>query len=149
MLLHGLVDELHAFIGEGAALVEFGCGASIKTRILLNRLREIALYVPVDICEESLAESTRSIRAEFPHLTVEPLAGDFLAPTLGEADRILDAIGVVGIPDSQDVPSVAEKSRSHILSEGDAGAALNSDVIVVVDPTEIVEIEVRRQRGRF
>jgi len=43
--------------------------------------------VPVDISEESLAESTRSIRQEFPKLVVRPIAGDFLK-TLSPPDEL-------------------------------------------------------------
>ena len=77
-LLKELVADLHAQIAPGTALVEFGCGASVKTRILLERLPEIALYVPVDICKESLKESSERIRRDFPKLLVRPIAGDFL-----------------------------------------------------------------------
>jgi dimethylhistidine N-methyltransferase len=62
------------------ALVEFGSGASVKTRILLERLSAISLYVPVDISDASLEQSAKSIRRDFPHVTVRPIAGDFLKP---------------------------------------------------------------------
>jgi dimethylhistidine N-methyltransferase len=77
-LLKNLAHDLRGHVAQGTALVEFGSGASVKTRILLDRHPGISLYVPVDISEESLAESTRSIRQEFPKLVVRPIAGDFL-----------------------------------------------------------------------
>ncbi|HEY2445670.1 MAG TPA: ergothioneine biosynthesis protein EgtB [Rhizomicrobium sp.] len=77
-LLKELSQDLRTYIAPGTALVEFGCGASVKTRILLEGHPEISLYVPVDICEESLRESSQRIQQEFPRLVVRPIAGDFL-----------------------------------------------------------------------
>jgi dimethylhistidine N-methyltransferase len=79
-LLPDITGELRALVAPGTALVEFGSGASVKTRILLERLPAIALYVPVDIAEESLAQSSGRIRRDFPNVTVRPIAGDFLKP---------------------------------------------------------------------
>jgi dimethylhistidine N-methyltransferase len=77
-LLKSLAHDLRGHIAQDTALVEFGSGASVKTRILLDRHPGISLYVPVDISEESLTESTRRIGQEFPKLVVRPIAGDFL-----------------------------------------------------------------------
>jgi dimethylhistidine N-methyltransferase len=77
-LLEQLMPDLKAEIAPGTALVEFGCGASVKTRIVLGQLPQIALYVPVDICKESLKESSERIRRDFPNVVVRPIAGDFL-----------------------------------------------------------------------
>jgi len=77
-LLRELAPELSPLVPARAALVDFGCGSSVKTRILLEQVRGISLYVPVDICEESLEETTQAIRQDFPRLVVRPIAGDFL-----------------------------------------------------------------------
>ncbi len=77
-LLRNMAPELQACVGGETALVEFGCGASLKTRILLDHLAAVRSYVPVDICEESLRESARQIACEYPNIDVRPLACDFL-----------------------------------------------------------------------
>ena len=41
---------------QGAALIEFGSGASIKTRIVLGAAKKLAAYVPVDISAEFLEQ---------------------------------------------------------------------------------------------
>ena len=46
------IDEMVELIGKQASLIEFGSGTSIKTRILLEHLSELAAYVPVDISED-------------------------------------------------------------------------------------------------
>ena len=69
----GLAEE----ISPGAALVEFGSGASVKTRLVLEAAPQIGVYVPVDISIERLEESARELRRDYPGLIVAPLAGDF------------------------------------------------------------------------
>ncbi|HLY07627.1 MAG TPA: ergothioneine biosynthesis protein EgtB, partial [Rhizomicrobium sp.] len=80
LLLPRMAEDLRAEIAPGTALVEFGSGASVKTRILLETLSGISLYVPVDISAESLEQSAKRIRREFPHVEVQAIAGDFLQP---------------------------------------------------------------------
>src|SRR5262245_2862993 len=55
---------------------------------------------------------------------------------------VLYEINVVGIADSQNIPTVAEESRSDVFGKSDARVPLDTDVIVVVDPAEIVQLQV-------
>ena len=71
------MDEIVALVGEHASLIEFGSGSSRKTRILLENLNQLAAYVPVDISEGHLLESSDKIRQEFPGLEVLPVVADF------------------------------------------------------------------------
>ena len=74
------IDEMAELIGPQASLIEFGAGSSMKTRMLLEHMRSPAVYVPVDISEEHLLESQRSIQEDFPGIEVLPVAADFLHP---------------------------------------------------------------------
>src|ERR1700741_3808337 len=76
-LLRGAAAEIAATIAPGTALVEFGSGASVKTRILLDAAPQLAAYVPVDISPDALDEAAQAIRRDYPGLTVAPLAEDF------------------------------------------------------------------------
>jgi dimethylhistidine N-methyltransferase len=76
-LLRQAASEIAALVPEGAALVEFGSGASLKTRILLDAAPQIAAYVPIDISRDALAEAARSLGRDYPDLQVAPLAEDF------------------------------------------------------------------------
>ncbi len=60
-------------------LIEYGSGASVKTRLLLRRLRP-SVYVPVDISGSALRAAARSLRREFPRLDILAVAGDFSRP---------------------------------------------------------------------
>lgn len=70
------------FIGTDATLVEYGAGASTKTRILLGALDRPRSYIPIDISEEFLKQTAGALAADFPGLTVRPVVGDFM----GEVD---------------------------------------------------------------
>lgn len=79
-LLAKIASELSAGIPDGAVLVEFGSGASAKTRILLDAAPQLSAYVPMDISVEALDAAARSINADYPALEVWPVAGDFTHP---------------------------------------------------------------------
>jgi dimethylhistidine N-methyltransferase len=68
--------EIAALIPQGAALVEFGAGATTKVRLLLKSCA-FAAYVPVDISGEFLAQQANGLRADFPKLAVHPVTADF------------------------------------------------------------------------
>lgn len=71
--------DLQAIIPKGAALVEFGAGATTKVRLLLDSC-EFGAYVPVDISGDFLNAQAAELRADFPALKVFPVTADFTAP---------------------------------------------------------------------
>ena len=62
-----------------------------------------------------------------------------------DVEGVLDALDVIGVADPQDVPAVRQKSRRHILGKGEARFTLDGDVVVVVDPAQVVETQVTGQ----
>lgn len=73
-------DAIAGAVGAHAVLVEYGAGAAVKTRILLDALREPAAYVALDISAEFLRESTAALEADYPALKVVTRIGDFTDP---------------------------------------------------------------------
>ena len=71
------IGEIVKLVGKQASLIEFGSGSSLKTRILLEHLDELAAYVPVDISAEHLLASAQQIGSEFPDTQVLPVVADF------------------------------------------------------------------------
>lgn len=64
-------------------LVELGAGSARKTRVLLDamtRRRRDVRYVPVDVSGEFLADTARTLRGEYPSLTVTPAVADMSRP---------------------------------------------------------------------
>jgi dimethylhistidine N-methyltransferase len=74
-------------LGPRALLVEYGAGASTKTRILLDALVDPAGYVPIDVSEDFLLQTAEALKAEYPDLAVHPIAADFMVE-LGLPDHI-------------------------------------------------------------
>jgi len=72
--------EMARIIGPQAALIEFGSGTSMKTRLLLNRLAAPAAYVPVDIAREHLIDAANTLSRDYPGLRVFPVCADFTQP---------------------------------------------------------------------
>ncbi len=79
-LLGSAAAQIASHISPNAALIEFGSGASLKTRLLLDAAPQIGAYVPVDISPEALAAAAEAIRDLYPAVEVEPLVGDFTQP---------------------------------------------------------------------
>jgi len=76
-IMRSNIPEMASLIGRQASLVEFGSGSSLKTRVLLEHLHELAAYVPVDISEDHLLLAAKRIRADFPAIEVLPVVADF------------------------------------------------------------------------
>jgi dimethylhistidine N-methyltransferase len=69
--------EMAQGVPEGAILVEFGSGSSLKTEILLRQLPQLGAYVCIDVSESALKAAAGRLGARFPGLDVRPIAGDF------------------------------------------------------------------------
>jgi dimethylhistidine N-methyltransferase len=71
--------DMARFAGKGCALLEYGSGESLKTRLLIRALRPGA-YIPVDISADALQAAVARLGREFPWLDVRPVTGDFSRP---------------------------------------------------------------------
>jgi dimethylhistidine N-methyltransferase len=69
--------EMAEMIGISCVLIELGSGSATKTPLLLRHLSDDAVYVPVDICEPHLQQSTQRVHAMFPALKMHPLCADY------------------------------------------------------------------------
>jgi dimethylhistidine N-methyltransferase len=92
-ILRDRAGEISAIIPGGAALVEFGAGATTKVRLLLNQCG-FGAYVPVDISGDFLNAQADALRKDFPGLDVYPVAADFTAPfALPDAVQAMPKVG--------------------------------------------------------
>jgi L-histidine Nalpha-methyltransferase len=76
-IMRANIQEIAMLIGQQASLIEFGSGSSLKTRILLEHLHDLAAYVPVEISQDHLLLAAQQIRADFPDIEVLPVVADF------------------------------------------------------------------------
>jgi L-histidine Nalpha-methyltransferase len=72
--------EMAQLIGPQAAMIEFGSGTSLKTRVLLDQLVAPAAYVPVDIAREHLLEAASTLARDYPAMPIVPVCADFTQP---------------------------------------------------------------------
>src|SRR5947199_5081252 len=79
--------EMAGLLGPRCLLVEYGSGSSLKTRRLLDRMRDPAGYVPIDVSGEHLRRSAQALGEEYPGLEVLPLCADFTRPLIPPACR--------------------------------------------------------------
>jgi dimethylhistidine N-methyltransferase len=65
---------------KGAAVAEFGSGASVKSEALIEALMP-SVYVPIDIAAGFMEEAAERLRDRFGDLKVQPVAADFTKAT--------------------------------------------------------------------
>ena len=78
-ILRERAEEIARRAGPGVVLVEYGSGSSVKTRLLIEALRDLAAYVPVDVSGEHLEASAARLRMDYPGLRVEPVCADYMS----------------------------------------------------------------------
>ena len=79
-ILKQRASEIGRRAGPGCALVEFGSGSSVKSRLLIEALPKLALYAPIDISRQHLDATAAGLRRDYPKLRVEPVCADFMGP---------------------------------------------------------------------
>jgi dimethylhistidine N-methyltransferase len=78
-LMRAHLRGIARFAGRVGAVIEYGSGESLKSRLLIEALRPAA-YVPVDISADALRRAAGALARRFPWLEVRPVHGDFSRP---------------------------------------------------------------------
>lgn len=79
-ILQGNRNQIAGLMGEGAELIEFGCGSLSKVRILLDAMAAPARFIPIDISREHLLSSAEDLAKDFPDLSIAPVCADYTEP---------------------------------------------------------------------
>src|SRR5262245_36716249 len=116
-MLRGCAPEIAALAGPGRLLVEFGSGSSVKTRLLLDALKDVSGYMPIDISGEHLEASCRRLRGDYPSLAILPVCADYM-----------DLAALPWLPGASAAPRLGFFPGSTIgnLEPGDARAFLRN-----------------------
>lgn len=133
------VDEMAALVEKTASLIEFGSGSSLKTRILLENLDDLAAYVPVDISESLLYASAQQIRTEFPDLDVLPVVADFTRSFALPTPKIMPVKNVVYFPGST-IGNFEHYTAMELLRVMYEEAGENGALLIGVDLQKDVDI---------
>ncbi len=89
------------------------------------------------------------VRRAVANVAVQNDEGGPACRLLEDAQCMLDSIGVVCVGDSEHIPAIREETGRDVLREGDARVPLDGDVVVVVNPAEIIQAKVGGERCRF
>ena len=108
---------------DARTLVELGSGSTGNTRIVLDALAEtLERFVPFDVSEEALRDGAAALAADYPRLSIEPLAGNF------EGD--LDALppGLIVFLGST-IGNLYPKARARFLAQIRSPLLLSLDLV--------------------
>jgi L-histidine Nalpha-methyltransferase len=112
-------------IPSGVALIEYGSGESLKSRLLLEALRPSA-YIPVDISPHALRAAAAALRRRFPWLPIHPVHGDFTRPLkipMGAGARSFSSRRVVYFPGSTIGNLTPQEAHAFLrMTRGQVGA---------------------------
>ncbi|MFG1462200.1 L-histidine N(alpha)-methyltransferase [Xanthobacter sp. DSM 24535] len=135
-ILEAHAHDIAALLPPGGVLVEFGSGASVKVRLLLDRIPHLAAYVPVDISAEFLERTASDLRRAYPGIEILPLAGDFTQrfalPELARGRPLLGFFPGSTIGNFE--PAEARDFLAHARETLGAGSRMIVGVDLVKDP---------------
>jgi len=139
-ILRQYADRLTQLIPQGGALVEFGSGASTKTRLLLDAGDHLGAYVPIDISADFLYETAQGLRQRYPHIQITPVVGDFTQDVaLPETANAMEKIAF--FPGST-IGNIPRDTAVALLSNARAWPQTNGFVLgldLVKDPFDLVK----------
>ena len=64
-------------------------------------------------------------------------------------DRLCEPLAVIGVADALHVPAIGKEARGHVVAEGEIRVTFDRDAVAVVNPAEVSEHQVTRERGGF
>ena len=70
-------NQIAAWVGRDARVVEYGSGSGEKTRLLLAQLHSPREYLPIDVSFTQLLRHAANLRNRFPGLRVSPVHADY------------------------------------------------------------------------
>ncbi|NGY06379.1 L-histidine N(alpha)-methyltransferase [Solimonas terrae] len=135
-ILREHADDMAAFCGADAAVLEYGAGAGIKTEILLDALQSPRVYVPIDIAGDFLEQTAARMRPRFPDIEMRPVVADFTADFdlprgIPRAHRLAFFPGsTIGNLDVGETSAFLGQIRRHVGAQGAAiiGVDLRKDL---------------------
>jgi L-histidine Nalpha-methyltransferase len=124
-IMQACADEMAEALGPELRLVEFGTGAGLKTRLLLESLHSPVAYLPVEISPSALASSVARLAEAFPRIDMQPVCADFTAPLVLPPPRRTPRRTAVYFPgstlgnfDGEEARALLRSMRALIGSDG-------------------------------
>ncbi len=127
-ILREKAGEIAALFPERTALVEFGSGACIKVRILLDAAPAISHFVPVDISGKFLERQAAELARACPGVSMHPLAADFTMPF--RLPRAVERLPKAGFFPGSTIGNFEPHEATAFLRH--AGSVLGRDALLIV-----------------
>lgn len=132
VIMRDNIDDIVNAIGRQASLIEFGSGASLKIRLLLEHIEMLAAYVPVDISKDFLVQAADAIQRDYPHIEVLPVAADFTHPFDLPEPKVTPVRNVVYFPGST-IGNFSASAAMDLLRVMHQEAGENGALLIGVD----------------
>ncbi|MEO0575811.1 MAG: L-histidine N(alpha)-methyltransferase [Pseudomonadota bacterium] len=126
------INAIGDALGHDVSLIEFGAGASVKVRVLLDNLADIAVFVPVDISGDHLQLAADELAADYPDIEVLPVAADFTRPFPLPSPVNMPARNIVFFPGST-IGNFPPDAALGLLQTMRAVAKDNGGLLIGVD----------------
>ena len=131
-IMRANIQEIAFLIGQQASLIEFGSGSSLKTKVLLEHLQDLAAYVPVDISQEHLLLAAERIGADFPAIEVLPVVADFTQPFSLPTPKTMPVKNIVYFPGST-IGNFSKDAANDLMTVMHHEAGENGALLIGVD----------------
>ena len=136
-ILNDNIGAISDALGDGVSLIEFGAGAIVKVRILLDHVPGIRVFVPVDISATYLHDAAEELARDYPKLEVLPVAADFTRPFDLPSPEVTPKRNIVFFPGStigNFAPALARELLKTMRATAHDGGGLLIGVDLKKDP---------------
>jgi dimethylhistidine N-methyltransferase len=131
-ILRRIAPEIARLAGPNCALVEFGSGSSVKSRLLLDAMPDLAVYAPIDISRVHLDATAERLRGDYPDLAISPVCADYMAlDALPELGGIVDRR--VGFFPGSTIGNLEPAEAKIFLTRARGLLGVNGALVVGVD----------------
>lgn len=149
-ILQENASEVFSAMAGNVAMVEFGSGSSMKTRVLIEaalaRQPEL-LYVPIDISRDFLLKSSKALLDDYPRLRIHAMATEYADAIQGlpehEGPKLFLFLGS-NVGNFDDAEAVSFLTRIRSVMGADDRILLGADK--VKDPA-IIELAYNDPKG--
>ncbi|MFC4728964.1 L-histidine N(alpha)-methyltransferase [Coralloluteibacterium thermophilus] len=131
-ILRDRAGEIAEALGPRVRLVEYGSGAGVKTRLLLDALEDPVAYLPIEISREALLASVRELALRYPEVEMLPVCADFTRPLVLPRPRREFARTAIFFPGST-LGNFEHRDACRLLAQMRAEMGRDGAAIVGID----------------
>ncbi len=143
------VKEITAHFNPDSYLIEYGSGSSIKTRTLLDKLKDLDGYSPIDISGEHLKSISEDLHLRYPDLAIYPIEADYTQDFDLPEPLLVNNNRIVYYPGSS-LGNFTQEEAIEILTEIRELAGPNGKLLIGIDlvkPIPILEAAYNDKEG--